>query len=896
MAARRAKGGRPDGDLVALRRRVAELERENKQLREQAALRAHEQEQLLRTTLDAVTEAVLVVDRTGMIQEVNQALLALVGCTRDDLVGRTRQELKAGTVPEEVRAGTFPPHVLKAIQTGQPVRVTLEHFGRMCDEVCYPARDATGQVAYVVIFAADITDRILAEKQLTQSQQRYQDLLDNVNDIIYTLDRDGKVRSVNQAIQSVLGFAPDEVIGAHYSRWLSAQEAQGAEEARRETVSGQRVTRPLVIKDKQGNEHQMEVSAGPYCVDGRIEGSLGIVRDITARHQAERRVRESEERLRALLDATNETIVLVSRDAEILMINKTAAARMGRRPEELIGLRPSQALTGMAPADIRRREEATRQVYDTGRAIHMEDERAGICFESSMYPVRDADGKVTSVAVFAKDVTERKKAQEEVAALQRRMEFILGAARTGLDIIDKDFNLRYVDPVWGKIYGPYRGKKCYEYFVGGDHVCPGCGIPQALETRQITTYDAALPREGNRLTQVTVIPFQAENGEWLVAEVNVDMTERVRLEEKLRESEQRYRAVVETAGEAIAIVDEQGIFRFMNSTAGKRLGGVPADFVGKSMWELFPAEAAAPQMNHITDVIRSGRGRNELSPTVVRGELRWYNTTVVPLNEPGTGGRAALVIARDIHEFKQAQDELEAYRQRMSRAEHLASLGTLSATLAHELAQPLTVIRLSMQNTLETLQGMACPETAVADLQDGLAEISHTMAIIGRFRDFARRSAEKVAKKVVLAEVAGRMMRLLRDSAEQARVVLETEGLEKLPALYAHEKDIEQMFFALAQNAIQAADRAQHRYFRIGGSRHRAQVELQFADNCGGIAPENVGRIFEPFFTTKPPGEGTGLGLCIVQRIVSQAGGALRVDSRWGQGTTFFVTLPVQSR
>jgi two-component system NtrC family sensor kinase len=183
-----------------------------------------------------------------------------------------------------------------------------------------------------------------------------------------------------------------------------------------------------------------------------------------------------------------------------------------------------------------------------------------------------------------------------------------------------------------------------------------------------------------------------------------------------------------------------------------------------------------------------------------------------------------------------------------------------------------------------------------ADLQDGLAEISHAMAIVGRFRDFARRSAEKVAQKVVLAEVAARMIRLLRDSAEQARVVLEARGLASLPAIYAHEKNIEQMFFALAQNAIQAADRAKGGYFRIAGRRRGDRIELQFADNCGGIAPENLDRIFEPFFTTKPPGEGTGLGLCIVQRIVSQAGGTLRVDSRWGQSTTFFVTLPVKSQ
>jgi histidine kinase len=647
MAAQRAKAGRPDGDRVALQRRVAELERENKRLREQAALQADEQEQILRATFDAIAEAVVVVDRAGVVNAVNRTALARLGCSENDLVGRRSEELKPDLMNNDLRVATLP-HQRNALETGRAVRVSREYRGRVYDEVYYPVRDATGQVTHVVIRAADIT--------------------------------------------------------------------------------------------------------------------------------------------------------------------------------------------------------------------------------------------------------EQKKTQEEIAALQRRLEFILGAAQTGLDIIDRDFNLRYVDPSWRNIYGPYEGRKCYEYFRGADRACPGCGIPKALEAGQITTYDSTLPKEGNRPIQVTAIPFPAENGEWLAAEVNVDITERKRLEEKLRASEQRYRAVVESAGEAIAIVDEQGVFRFMNSTAGKRLGGAPADFVGKSMGELFPPESAAPQMYHITTVIRTGRGSNVVSPTMVRGALRWYNTTVVPLNEPGTGSPAALVIARDIQELKQAQDELEAYRERMTRAEHLASLGTLSATLAHELTQPLTVIRLSIQNAVEALARTACPETVAADLQDGLAEISHAMTIVGRFRDFAQRSAEKVAKKVVLEEVAARIIRLLRASAEQARVVLEARGLASLPPIYAHEKNIEQMFFALAQNAIQAADRAKDCYFRIGGRSRRDRIELQFADNCGGIAPEHLDHIFEPFFTTKPPGEGTGLGLCIVQRIVSQAGGALRVDSRQGRGTTFFVTLPVETQ
>ncbi|MFA5100251.1 MAG: ATP-binding protein, partial [Candidatus Omnitrophota bacterium] len=100
--------------------------------------------------------------------------------------------------------------------------------------------------------------------------------------------------------------------------------------------------------------------------------------------------------------------------------------------------------------------------------------------------------------------------------------------------IDSEYNLRYVDPQWAKIYGPYAGKKCYEYFASRVEACEGCGIRKALEEKIPVVSEEILVKEGNRPIQVTTLPFQDENGEWLVAEVNVDISERKKAEEAVK--------------------------------------------------------------------------------------------------------------------------------------------------------------------------------------------------------------------------------------------------------------------------------------------------------------------------------------------------------------------------
>jgi signal transduction histidine kinase len=117
--------------------------------------------------------------------------------------------------------------------------------------------------------------------------------------------------------------------------------------------------------------------------------------------------------------------------------------------------------------------------------------------------------------------------------------------------------------------------------------------------------------------------------------------------------------------------------------------------------------------------------------------------------------------------------------------------------------------------------------------------------------------------------------------------------MAELPHIWGNEKDYEQLFFALIQNAISSGDSIQSHKVVVSGEVKDDHIELRFSDTSGGIPPENLDRIFQPFFSTRPPNQGTGLGLCVVQDIINRAGGKIRVESRFGEGSTFFVRLPI---
>jgi two-component system, NtrC family, sensor kinase len=236
---------------------------------------------------------------------------------------------------------------------------------------------------------------------------------------------------------------------------------------------------------------------------------------------------------------------------------------------------------------------------------------------------------------------------------------------------------------------------------------------------------------------------------------------------------------------------------------------------------------------------------------------------------------------------------------RLAQAQRLEALGRLSSGLAHEINNPLSVIMASVGFLRSELEAGASGSQPldVDELRevcaDALVGAERILRLVNDFRLFSRLDGQPHGR-VELQEVLEHA--LLAASGKLGPGVRVVRDFQKVPAVWASDAGLEQVFLGLLENVGQALQKGRPAEPMVRLTmrlREDGFVGVEVADNGCGIAPEHLSRIFEPFFTTRPPGEGTGLGLSICHGIVASLGGDITVESTPGQGATFRVRLPV---
>jgi len=388
---------------------------------------------------------------------------------------------------------------------------------------------------------------------------------------------------------------------------------------------------------------------------------------------------------------------------------------------------------------------------------------------------------------------------------------------------------------------------------------------------------------------IYVISFERRWARVLEEEVTKKTEYLTKTLDKLEKSEEKYRTLVESAEDLIFAIDDEGTYLSMNRCASRFFKGDPEDFIGKNMSDLFSKDSAELQMGFVRQVFNTGKNVNVKHPVQVGEREYWFTSNFVGIKNENGKVFNVLGISRDITERKKMEDE------QMYNTEKLASLGKLSAGVAHELNNPMAIILgftdLLLENAepgsknhemLETVEKQALNSKRILESLLGFA----------RYREkteYASDANEDIEK--VLAVVEHMMA--------TKNITVERNLAKDLPKVRGDSGHLQQVFMNLITNAVAVMEGGGVLTIVTRLNEPGNRVEMRFKDTGNGIKKEYREKIFDAFFTTKRVGEGTGLGLSVCNGIVTNYGGEITFETvseeedMERKGTTFIVYLPV---
>jgi two-component system sporulation sensor kinase A len=612
------------------------------------------------------------------------------------------------------------------------------------------------------------------QKQLQENQKMLYTLINNIPDLVYLKDKEGRWLEANETAlrffklgnSSYKGKTSANIIQPHKNKnnFVSTCDRSDDEAWR----SKRTVRFEQILEKEDGISLIYDIIKVPiFDTTGKPKVLVITARDITERKIMESKVRESEQRYESLYNAISGGVVLKDSDGTILHANEEACKILGVKPEEIHGSNP--------------KENTMKFFSENGTLLPIEEQPFMI------------------------------------------------ALRTGKRMRNVVMGVQFSNQ------SPYRWILAnYE---------PIFDIPGGPPTRVLSTF--------------------------------LDITTLKQTEEKLRESEERYRLLVEHSPDRIGVVSD-GVYSFINKAEAILIGAKkPEDVVGKNAFDIVHQDYRA-HIKSIFDKVEREKvviGPSEYKIVTSDHKVIDVETIFIPI----TYGRkpASLYVSRDITERKRMEEALR-------KADTLSIAGNLAAGVAHEVRNPLTVIR----GFIQLFKQQDNENSHYFDII--LKEVDRIEFIISEFLMLSKPQSvtykENSIQKIIQHTVA-----LFETQAIMKNIEIIAIYDDNLPLIECEENQLKQVFINLLKNAMEAMPAGGA--ITVEVKRREEGIVIFFTDQGCGIPVEKISKLGEPFYTTKE--KGTGLGLMVSYNIIKNHKGKIKVTSTPGEGTSFEIFLPL---
>jgi len=872
-----------------------------------------EELRLAKHLLDTSPEGIFGVDVSGRVRHINAAASTSLGYSREELLQLAVWDLDPTQSPEAWpqtwerlrQAGTLSLETVHACKSGSEIPVEIQtvmvHFGSQ--EFAY------GFVRDIQARKAAEKARKLTDEALHESEQRLTLALEAGNQGLFDVNLRTGATTVSPEYARILGHDPWEFretlegwmgrihpldrawVEPLFAQHLAGEDAQASAEFRMQTRNGEwkwiLAFSRLVDWDRNGQPRRL----------------VGTIQEISARKTAELALRENEEKYRAVVENTTDTVMRFDREGRHLFVNQAVLSLVDQPLEAFLGR--THAELGFPIHLCEFWEAQIQRVFSTAEAVECEFELPGAkgthVVDWRLFPEFDPLGNVSTVLGIGRDITERKLAEQALRMAYSRQKDIQSAVDEAalVTITDVDGSILYVNDRVLRLHGYTREEVLGQNpRIWNSRFHPHAffrGMWDTLAAGQVWHGELCnRTRDGHALwLDTTIVPFLSEQGKpYQYMAIRFDITDRKGAENQLQEASAERAVLLEAASVAKVLpwtLDTQHGTLQMGDSALEVLGMPARSFRNhpNQLKELLRPEDR-PLFAHAQQEARSGRPAS-FEAALKRGEKQsiWTRWTLAQ-HGPLLHG-----VIQDITESHELQGQL-------LQSQKLESLGTLLSGITHD-----------FNNLLMGILGYTEVLSMTKDLppihQKGLEVIRRAAergsGLVNQLLKFSRKTAPARSSHC-LNDTANEVRSLLQLPGDQ-RIQVRLELDPDLPSTLADAGQMHQVLMNLAVNGRDAIPGQGNLIIRTGrdqveaseaqslGKRPGEYVYLEVEDSGTGMSRELMARVFEPFFTTKGIGKGTGLGLSVVHGIVETHGGFLRMESHPGAGTRFRVMLPL---
>ena len=366
-------------------------------------------------------------------------------------------------------------------------------------------------------------------------------------------------------------------------------------------------------------------------------------------------------------------------------------------------------------------------------------------------------------------------------------------------------------------------------------------------------------------------------------------------EEAARVSAERFRAVIDSAHDAIIAIDARGHIETFNRAAQRIFGYTPEEVIGRNVSALMPQPYRRDHDGYLNNYLTTGIPKIIGTGREVQAQRKDGSVFPIDLSvgEMNVGGRRGFIgIIRDITARRVAERQVRELTAEMLHISRLSAMGQLSSSIAHELNQPLTAVvnyTEAARQMLSNADRTQVPARVLEFMEKAGGQAERAGQIIRRLRSFVEKSAAERSPED-LNKVVEEASTLATIGAKVDGITVTHEFARDLPPVLIDKVQIQQVVVNLVRNAIEALSNADRRVLTVSTASNDDTLEVMVCDTGHGIAPEIADQLFKPFVTTKT--SGMGIGLSISHSIIEAHGGRLWAEPNPGGGTIFRFVLP----